>query len=961
LADQPEQRVIAGHGVIITQFLRIDGSKPPTCTCAVRIVARRQVALVALSLLVLGTGLAAVAPDALAAVDCPTNGSTSWNNTSGGSWDDSANWTNGIPTGSCTFSIALPGTYTVVMAAGGFVAGGTVGAATGTQTLQVAGSPSATVGGTPTESEFRFDGDLTVAAHGVLQYTAIGTSPGGALSDGAGKILNSGVVRTDAGSSAGNRDIQNSVVNNASGTIALHTDTNTCGCGNTHTWTNSGTITTDTDTTSTFTGTAAGVLFTQSAGTFTNNGRAEIGGGYTITGGTTTGNPIEICGFVDAPGSGAASFEFDSLPDLNCGNGGSGQITGDIGAATQVLVHSDTSGVFASVQTAITNHGTITVDGGPGQGQINGQAVTNAGTLNLQPTTGAPSVHITSTFTNTGTMNLAADRAVDLASKFTQAGGSVHLGAGSTFSANNDMDLSGGTIANSGTFTENGQLNHTGGNTTGQPIELCGGNLNAPGPGTASFVIGRIANCSSMGLDGDIGSGDTVRIESASAQIDVSQEPLTNHGTLTVVSDPNHLVQIHGNTLTNAGTLDTTGSNFPTNLVNSGTWTVTPLDGVNTNVTGSVMQNGGALDIAGTLNVSNGATITGGTVTVDGTLNPSNTLPISGGVLRGVGTVGASVTNSAGTVHPGHSPGILSITGDYTQGTGGTLAVDIKGPTAGTGYSRLAVTGNATLGGALHVATSAPQTGTLLIITAAAATGAFKSTSFTGQTFSVRYTPTGVDLTGTAPPTVTALPTVKGTVAVGKTLTGSTGSFTGRPTSYAYRWLRCSRTGNNCGAITQATHATYKITNADSGHRLRIQVTATNNGGHASATSAASGIVPPTFTLTSVTFTPRSFKARTATRLTFRLSLAASVSLSISHRVSGRKTHGHCRPTARTGKHCTTVVTAYRTTHRYAAGAHRTRLHLTQLKPGHYKATVRARDNYGDTKTVSIRLIVEHA
>ncbi len=135
-------------------------------------------------------------------------------------------------------------------------------------------------------------------------------------------FLNSGLVRTDAGSVAGTRDIQNNVTNNATGVIALHTNTNTCGCGGTHTWINHGTITTDPGTFNTFTGTAAGVLFTQDGGTFTNNGRAIISGGYTHTGGTTTGNPIELCGsHFSGPSTAAAKFEFDTVPSVSCGGG----------------------------------------------------------------------------------------------------------------------------------------------------------------------------------------------------------------------------------------------------------------------------------------------------------------------------------------------------------------------------------------------------------------------------------------------------------------------------------------------------------------------------------------------------------------------------------------------------------------------------------------------------------------
>lgn len=74
----------------------------------------------------------------------------------------------------------------------------------------------------------------------------------------------------------------------------------------------------------------------------------------------------------------------------------------------------------------------------------------------------------------------------------------------------------------------------------------------------------------------------------------------------------------------------------------------------------------------------------------------------SGGVLAGDGAVSATINNTGGTVAPGHSTGVMSIEGNYTQGAGGTLEVEIGGTTTGA-YDRLAVTGVATLNGTLVV------------------------------------------------------------------------------------------------------------------------------------------------------------------------------------------------------------------------------------------------------------------
>jgi hypothetical protein len=63
---------------------------------------------------------------------------------------------------------------------------------------------------------------------------------------------------------------------------------------------------------------------------------------------------------------------------------------------------------------------------------------------------------------------------------------------------------------------------------------------------------------------------------------------------------------------------------------------------------------------------------------------------------------GTTLINS-GTVSPGNSPGILTINGNYTQTSSGTLLIQINGHTLGTEYSQLKVTGTATLGGNLGV------------------------------------------------------------------------------------------------------------------------------------------------------------------------------------------------------------------------------------------------------------------
>ncbi len=861
-----------------------------------------------IALVVSMAGFAVAAPGSALALNgpCPggpgnTLGATSWTNSSGGSWDDAANWSDGTPDPSCTASITLPGTYTVVMPAGadtaGLSLGGTAGA--GTQTLQIVGS---TASGNAQDSLLNpsySGGTFTIGASGVLQLTSSGSNPGGA--GVGGSIVSSGLIRTDPGAPGPStyRRISANVTNNAGATIALHTNMDTCGCGSGGTWINNGTITTDASTTSTFTRTGAGISFTQPSGTFNNNGAAQISGAFTNSGGTTTGNPIELAGNLDASSSGHASFEFDDVPAL--GSDG-GALTNDIGANTTVLIHNNTAAngsINVSVPADITNHGTLTLDGGPGQDQLlgsGGHTLTNAGTLNLSADSGAPSMHITTALANTGIVNLAANSNADATALLTQSAGAFNIGAGATFSSVNGVSLSGGTIANTGTF-DGANFSHTGGSTTGNRIELCGGTLTAPGPGTASFEIVDNASCNggNIAAGSTVGGGDDVRFRSFAAQNDVGNGSFTNDGTITLQSSAGHLVQLHGNTLTNNGTLNFIGSSLAMTLINHGTVNIPNAPGL-----GTYFYN---------LTITQDA----GTLTDDGAVSGAS-LNMTGGTLRGVGTFTGTVTNSGGTVHPGHSPGVLTITGDYTQGAGGTLAADVAGTTPGSGYSQLAVSGNVTIGGALAITTGAgftPPTGHSyqVLTTGGSVTGHFATVTGANPGGGVHY------VTQYNPQNVTLAPTFDSfAVSVTKAGTGS-GTVT-------------SDTGGiNCGATCSATFS--------AGQRVTLTATSavgstfagwsgSGCSGTGSCTVTISGaqsvaatfvrVIPPNPkapTLSALRISPRSFAAASsgasgtparATRkkhrhpgatVTYKLDIAATVRFTVKQSLPGRvQRHG---------------------------------------------------------------------
>jgi hypothetical protein len=162
---------------------------------------------------------------------------------------------------------------------------------------------------------------------------------------------------------------------------------------------------------------------------------------------------------------------------------------------------------------------------------------------------------------------------------------------------------------------------------------------------------------------------------------------------------------------------------------------------------GRVMTTSGDLSNSGTVgidassqwSVSGNYTQTDGSTTVSGTL-AATTVDLEGGLLRGTGTLDGSVVNAARIqVGDDTTVGTLTITGDYTQTAGGTLAVKVGGYVAGTDFDQLVVLGQAYLDGTLEVTLVGrfvPNTGDIFPVVAAnTALGAFATLSGDGSAF----------------------------------------------------------------------------------------------------------------------------------------------------------------------------------------------------------------------------------
>jgi Ig domain of plant-specific actin-binding protein len=82
-------------------------------------------------------------------------------------------------------------------------------------------------------------------------------------------------------------------------------------------------------------------------------------------------------------------------------------------------------------------------------------------------------------------------------------------------------------------------------------------------------------------------------------------------------------------------------------------------------------------------------------------------------------------------------------------------------------------------------------------------------------------------------------PEVSGEPKADTALTAGQGSWTAKPTSTSFTWMRCNPNGRLCVAIPGATASTYTPTAADLSHRLVAVVTAGSEAGSATAFSLA--------------------------------------------------------------------------------------------------------------------------
>ena len=550
--------------------------------------------------------------------------------------------------------IYASGTYTVDLTGSTTVSAVQVSdGASGTQTLKVDGSS--------TNVNLSVGAASSVGSTGVLALNPNSSGGYADISGAGGVTVASGGALSTAFTGTGDVPayIETPLTNQAGGTVTI---------GAPDTDQDSNTLTTNSGTFSVASGGNLAISgsgsFTDAAGTLALTGTmTETNGTFTQSGGTESGNPVNVNDLTLADSAGTGSFD-------DIGNGST--LTGNIPVGQTITVDGRVTNVSLAV-TGVTDNGTLALasNSAGGFAQITGTgtglAVASGGHLSTSHTGGTSvPVYIEAPLTNQsgGTVTISApDTRQDSntlttnAGAFTVAsGGNLSVTGGSSFTNTGTLTLTGTMTETNGTFTQSGT-------ESGNPV-----NLNdltfADSAGTGSFD--DIGNGST--LTGTIPAGQTVTVDGRVTNVQLTVTGVTDDGTLALAANSaGGYADIVG---TGSGLTVASGGHLSTSFTGSGdvpAYIETPL----TNQSGGTVTigapdtrqdedtlttNSGTFSVSsgGNLAISGGGSFTdaAGTLTLTGTMTETNgTFTQSGGTESGnpVNVNDLTLADSAGT------------------------------------------------------------------------------------------------------------------------------------------------------------------------------------------------------------------------------------------------------------------------------------------------------------------------
>ncbi|HEY5838344.1 MAG TPA: Ig-like domain-containing protein [Pyrinomonadaceae bacterium] len=416
----------------------------------------------------------------------------------------------------------------------------------------------------------------------------------------------------------------------------------------------------------------------------------QVDGDYTVT--SSAGRTINslVVGDPDNTGSQTLQISGSTLTVLN----------GALNSSSGTLGLENITGTVAStlsVQNGVlTNIGTVDVNQGTGGLRNITADLVNDGTVNINANTSFNNG--AGVYTNNSILNIAAGRTLSI--------------TGSNFNRQT-FNQNGGTLNIAGAFnlTSFVTFNFNGGSITGIPV-ISTGTLNiGPGStGAAEFSMRGAGNT----LSGDIAPAQTVNINAntTSPVTLTAVNSFTNAGTInleTVASTGPSNLQVNSGVLTNTGTINVKpgtggGRSITASFVNDGTINLDA--NTSFNDTNGVYTNNNILNIAAASTLS----MAGGTISNSQTFRQNSGAITGGGNFNltnatffGRGNVTANLSLVNSNMNPGASPGVLNITGNYTQDSASDLFIELGGTLPGTGFDQLNISGTATLSGRLNV------------------------------------------------------------------------------------------------------------------------------------------------------------------------------------------------------------------------------------------------------------------
>jgi autotransporter-associated beta strand protein len=503
-----------------------------------------------------------------------------------------------------------------------------------------------------------------------------------------------------------------------------------------------------------------------STGNILNNGQLTISGSVAATTGTIsstgTGSGASAgTGAIYLTNSGGSSLNFangSSFAWLAIGNGATGSLNSS-GTVSLYAYSQNSSLSAASPYTININSGTWNV------GQV-GQ--NNSGKV------------------ATGTTNILGGSIFNLGAMSTWSGLGTSQGGAFMHGIWNIGGASSGTMNITGGFSEGGGFSTsvpTGAAINGLQFTVGnGGTLTTTTASTLGFATVQVAGQTTAQTTNSlvVNTGGTVTTagnftlaNTTNAQINtattnsltVNGGTFSNSGGVLYIGNTNlantftqtNSVTVAGGTLNQAGAAVSLGASgsVATNYTNSLNISSGAMN-IGTSASGQALQVGTAQNtassVSNTVNLSGGKLVVSGQISALGGTGQVNTFNWTGGQLTagtvtatsatwaaagGGGIAGSILNNTGGTFAPGDigTGGKTTVTGGYTQGANGILAIDLGSATIATAfqsgvafYDTIAMTGSLSLDGKLNVSAinSYTPSGTFNIITGAASnTGTF--------------------------------------------------------------------------------------------------------------------------------------------------------------------------------------------------------------------------------------------